>query len=166
MRIQTHRDEGGIALLVAVMLLLMVSAIGLAALQSSQGEASSAGKARRKTMTSYAAEAGLELFEQQLGAIGGVGSVNVTLPPINFNNFLTDDFGGTTAIRSGNSETVAAQPIPTIGNVMPEGEQLNVGSRSTFHFAAYRTNIVATDPGQGVAEIQGQYRVLLGSNTY
>ena len=45
---QIHRDESGIALLIAIILLLLVSLIGVAALNHSRHEAHSAARSRRQ----------------------------------------------------------------------------------------------------------------------
>src|SRR5262249_20266639 len=52
------RDESGMALLIAVIVLLLMSALALSALQHAGDESQGSGSARRKDATLYAAESG------------------------------------------------------------------------------------------------------------
>ena len=60
------RDQAGIALFIAVVLMLLLSAIGLSALQSAGGEASASGRSARKLRTFFAADSGMTMVMQQL----------------------------------------------------------------------------------------------------
>ena len=165
MRIQTLRDEHGMALLVAVVLLLMVSAIGLAALQSAQDEASGSGRARRKTMTLYAADSALTMVEDRLNV---AKSQYPDTGVINNTTFMQDQWGGATAVRTGNSENPLAQPIVRVGasSQAAAGYQLNVNASGTFSYGIYRTGVVATDQTGGAVELQAQYSVNEGASSY
>jgi Tfp pilus assembly protein PilX len=160
---QSPKDQHGVALLIAVVLLLMVSALGLTALQSAQDEATGSARGRRKIMTLYAADSGLRLVEDQLA------SATAQYPnrdPISNASVTTDHWGGTTAIRTGTAETTVPQAIQRVSKGNLEGFQLNVNSAGSFSYGIYRTGIVATDTTGGVVELQAQYSVNEGSDSY
>jgi Tfp pilus assembly protein PilX len=157
------RDERGMALLIAVILLLMISAIGLTALQSAQDEASGAGRSRRKTMTLYAADAGLKLVEDRLNVTTSQYPNTAVLEQ---SSFMTDQWGSSTAIRTGNSENPVAQPVLRLGRARSSGFALNVNAANSIAYGIYRTGLVATDTGGGVVELQAQYSVSEGAGSY
>ena len=149
------------ALLVAVVLLLMVSALGIAALQSAQDEATGSGRARRKTMTLYSAESGLAMVQQQLTA-----SHYPNLAAIPDAGLQPDQFGVQTAVRTGTSDVTLAQPIQRVGRARSQGNQLTVNAAGSVLMGVYRTDVVATDGTGGNVEIQAQYALLEGSGSY
>jgi Tfp pilus assembly protein PilX len=157
------RDQQGVALLIAVVLLLMVSALGLTALQSAQDEATGSARGRRKVMTLYAADSGLKLVEQQLAS-----STNQypNRNPITSTSVMQDQWGAATAIRTGEAENPVAQAIQRVSKGNVEGFQLNVNSAGSFAYGVYRTGLVATDNTGGVVELQAQYSVNEGSESY
>ncbi len=159
--INRAKDEEGLALLVAVILLLMISAIGLTALQSAQEEAAGSGRSRRKTATLAAASAALELVAQQLDVGAGYPKTDA----INLPTFMTDQWGGNTAVRTGTADTATAQEIKSFKLQLP-GNALNVGSKNTLVEGLYRANVVATDSSGGVVEVQAQFKVRHGSAGY
>jgi Tfp pilus assembly protein PilX len=163
MRTQSIRDEAGIALLIAVVLLLMVSALGLTALQSAQDEATGSARGRRKVMTLYAADSGLRLVEDQLA------DSTIQYPnrnPVVNSSVMEDQWGGTTSIRTGEASNPVAQPIQRLGKGNVEGYQLNVNSAGSYTYGIYRTGLVATDNTGGVVELQAQYSVNEGADSY
>jgi Tfp pilus assembly protein PilX len=163
MRLQRTRDESGIALLIAAVLLLMVSALGLTALQSAQDEATGSARGRRKTMTLYAADSGLRLVEDQLA------DSTIQYPnrnPVTNSSVMEDQWGGDTAVRTGEASNPVAQAIQRVGKGNVEGFQLNVNSAGSFAYGIYRTGMVATDSTGGVVELQAQYSVNEGADTY
>ena len=163
MRRPSVMDESGIALLIAVVLLLMVSALGLTALQSAQDEATGSARGRRKVMTLYAADSGLRLVEDQLA------DSTIQYPnrnPVTSSSVMTDQWGGSTAIRTGEAQNPVAQAIQRIGKGNIEGFSLNMNSAGSFAYGIYRTGMVATDNTGGVVELQAQYSVNEGADTY
>src|SRR5262249_22480211 len=100
-RRQSIHDERGVALLIAVVLLLMVSALGLMALQSAQDEATGSARGRRKTMALYAADSGLKLVEQQLAASS---TQYPNRNAITSSSVMQDQWGASTSIRTGEAE--------------------------------------------------------------
>lgn len=155
------RDESGMALLIAIVLLLLMSALGLTALQHAQDEATASGRARRKDATLYAAEAGLALAQETL--ISNWGGADPSTFTIDQPSLVRDGFSNPIAVRSGRPENAAPQPISPGGSgntTPPNGFMLNGGPS----FAAVPVNIVATDLTNGMVHLQAQYRVLLGSS--
>ena len=120
MRTEPHesvRREDGIALLIAVLLLMLVSAIGIAAIEHSGGELASGGRARSSTVAFYGADAGLNL------AVNQIAQEPPDLTPVNVT--LTDG----TLVRSGTRTDTVPQPLLKGGTGLPpEGYSLNTGS--------------------------------------
>jgi Tfp pilus assembly protein PilX len=160
---QSARDQHGVALLIAVVLLLMVSALGLTALQSAQDEATGSARGRRKTMTLYAADSGLKLVEEQLAAST---AQYPNRNAVTSSSVMEDQWGGTTSIRTGEAENPVPQAIQRVSKGNVEGFQLNVNSSGSFSYGIYRTGMVATDNTGGVVELQAQYSVNEGSDSY
>lgn len=159
-RMAPLRDERGAALLVAVVLLLLMSALGIAALQHAQDEASASGSSRRKDATLYAGEAGLSMVQASLLANYNGG----TMPAFTIDEpaLVNDGFGNPIAVRSGRPENAAAEAIggSTGGAVeAPDGYMINLGSGNAQSFGAVRADIVATDAGSGMVHLQAQYRL-------
>ena len=59
------REERGVALLIAVIMLLLISAIGIAALQHAREESTGGGRSRHHTRNLHAADGVLALVVQQ-----------------------------------------------------------------------------------------------------
>lgn len=156
------RDESGAALLIAVVLLLLMSALGITALQHAQDEASASGRARRKDATLYAGEAGLAMVQSNLLA----NYNGATMPSFTIDEpaMVNDGFGNPIAVRSGRPENAAPESIGGTGTgiaEVPDGYQIGAG---TGHgFSAVRADIVATDAGNGTVHLQAQYRLYEGS---
>src|SRR5215468_7643072 len=92
------RDERGMALLIAVVLLLLMSALGIAALQHSGDESQGGGRARRKDSTLYAAEAGQALAQSRLfDSWDAMASSEFS---IDEPALVNDSFGNPIAVRS------------------------------------------------------------------
>ena len=158
-----RRDEAGIALLLAVILLLFISAIGLSALQSAQGEATAGGRSARKVRTLFADESGLQLVRDQLN-IDQRQYPDITA--VDDTQFMQNRAGLYTEVRTGTGNNALAQEIRFVGRARRDGDQLNLNAGNTFSFGIYRTDVVATDPVGGRVELQGQYRVSEGADTY
>ena len=158
-RLALVHDERGAALLVAVVLLLLMSALGISALQHAQDEASASGSSRRKDATLYAGEAGLSMVQASLLANYNGG----TTPAFTIDEpaLVNDGFGNPIAVRSGRPENAAAQAISASGGAAeaPDGYMLNLGSGNAQSFGAVRADIVATDAGNGMVHLQAQYRL-------
>ena len=160
------------ALLIAVILLLLMSALGLAALQHSGDESAGSGRSRRKDSTLYAAEAGQAKAQQLLyesrDALGGGVDWTIDEPAM-----VTDAYGNPIAVRMG---TPGASGLPsspmTISQLAPKtglkgtkqdnGMQLNQGGYGTPRFSRkpWRVEITAQDVGNGLVHLQAQYAVM------
>ena len=163
-KIAAHRPgEVGLALLLSVIILLLISAIGLGALQSAQGEATAGGRTVRKLRTFFAADGALSLVVDQLD-IGDTQYPNITA--LNDMQFIQSKAGLYTEVRTGTANNAVPQEIQFVGRARREGDQLNINAGNTFSFGIYRTDVVATDPVGGRVELQAQYRVSEGSDTY
>ena len=173
------RNEQGIALLVTVILLLMVSAIGLTALSRAGDEESMQRNSSRKTHTFAAAEAGVNmitnrLFQQQavnqavIGAGAAQGMVQGQglqdpLAPLDEQQLISDDYGFWTPVRTGTVDSSVPQPIERKDAKTPDGYTLNAGEQP-WVWRIYRATVVASDLGGGNVQIQTQYRVKEDSN--
>ena len=137
------RDERGIALLVTVLILAMTSALVVAALSDSGGEAASSGRIRAAARALYVADAGIELARNRIGQS----------PP----NLAAFDVGldGGWRVQSGTKSDAAPQPLATAGKAgASEGYSLNVGSG--FASDVYLVNVTSTLLGGGTAEVEAK----------
>lgn len=162
--LSSARDESGMALLIAVVLLLLMSALGLTALQHAQDEASASGRARRKDSTLYAAEAGLALVQSRL--LDNWGVAQPAPFTIDEASLVKDAFDNPIAVRSGRPENSVAQTISAAGGgsaAPPDGFMVNLGNQGAQAFTPVRADIVATDSSSGMVHLQAQYRVHEGS---
>jgi len=163
------RDERGMALLIAVIVLLLMSALGLAALQHSGDEASGSGSSRRKDATLYAAESGLTMAQVRL--LDKYWS-SPTMSPIIVDEaeMVEDAHGYGIAVRSGPPQNGTlpnpAVPIGATSGGSAEnaaGYMLNVGNQGAQSFKPVRADITALDVGNGMVHLQSQFRVHEGS---
>lgn len=161
--IRDLRDESGIALLIAVILMLMVSAVALSALDRARQENLGSTAGRRKVATLIAADAGLRLVEDQL--LNG-GSATPNTAPLQNLSFITASNGLATTFRTGEINSSTALPIMKVGGTVREGGQLNVGGSGTFSYGVYRSGVVAADPGGASVQLNAQWSVLEGGAGY
>ena len=165
-----RRGEQGVALLITVVLLLMVSAIGLSALNKAGDERFQQRSSTRKTATLAAAEAGVSLVRDQLDQAAGMnmavlnplapGTLQDPARPIDQQQLFQDEYGLWTGVRTGTVDSAVAQPIEKKRSRPKEGDMLNIGAQGRRDWRIYRASVVATDPGQGNAQVQAQFRVL------
>lgn len=148
-----RRDEAGMALLVAILLLLLVSAIGVAAIDRSGSESTQAGRGRRNAITFYAADAGIQYGRSQ-----------VMESPPRLDAFEITLLDGT-EFRSGPRSAGAAAdlPVPDTGPP-PDGFAINVGSGTGFVDETHRFSVtgVARDGAEQeletkVAQVKGGF---------
>lgn len=158
-----RRDEAGIALLIAVILMLLISAIGLSALQSASGEASAGGRSARKLRTFFAAESAMSVVMQRLDTST---RQYPDITAIDEQQFVQNQYGGFTQVRTGTSDNAVPQDIRLVGHTRQKGGALNVNAANTFTFGIYRTDVVATDANGGRVELQAQLSVTEGSDNY
>ena len=162
-------DEDGIALIIAVVVLLLLSAIGLAALQGAQSELTAGGYSRLKTRTLYAADSGIGLVRNQLNIVTGASLTGTPYPdrnPIYQGTLMVGANGLFTEIRTGTADNATPQAIARLGTVRRDGDQVNVNSANSFSYGIYRADVAAVDPGGGSVELQAQFMVNEGSDSY
>jgi hypothetical protein len=158
------REERGMALLIAVVLLLLMSALGISALQHAQDEASNSGRSRRKDATLYAAEAGLSMVQTRL--LANWGAATPTAFTIDEPALVTDAFGNAIEVRSGTPATDIPEAVDVGGSGSsepPDGFMVNLGNQGAQSFRPVRADIVAEDATEGMVHLQAQYRIHEGS---
>lgn len=161
----THeRSEAGMALLITVVILLMVSAIGISALNRASDETAIAGSSRRKLTTLQAAEAGLSMVSDEF-------AVSSVVPqPVNNTSMIVDVTGLKTGVRTGTIDSSVPAQIIRVGQTRDtgvdssgksKGSELRItggGSGNGWRYI-YRVEVVATDPGGGNVQLQSQWSV-------
>jgi hypothetical protein len=169
--VRAARDEHGMALLIAVIVLLLMSALGLAALQHAGDEASGSGTSRRKDATLYAAESGLTMLQVKLlnSYWASAAMAPVTLDE---DTLVEDGHGNPIAVHSGapvNGTIPMAQLVPDPNSTMSgksenaNGYMLNIGNQGAQSFRPVRADVTALDVAQGMVHLQSQFRVQEGS---
>ena len=145
--LESVRRQDGIALLIAVLLLLLVSAIGIAAIEHSGGELASGGRARSSTVAFYGADAGLNV------AINQLAQEPADLTPLN--TTLSDG----TLVQSGTRTDTVPQPLVKGGTGLPpEGYSLN--ANSGYVSRRYRAQVTGRSTGGSAAELEAQFKKL------
>ena len=136
-------DEQGMAMIVSVLVLLVLTAIGIAAIEHSGSEYMAGGRARHISRVFHGADAGLQVIAAKLAAaVPDTTPTTVTLSD------------GTTA-QSGDRNAVAPQPLGLVGyGPPPDGYGLNVGSG--FSTELYRAITTANSTGGGMVELESQ----------
>ncbi|NRA04489.1 MAG: hypothetical protein HRU00_18015 [Myxococcales bacterium] len=136
-------DEQGMAMIVSVLVLLLLTAIGIAAIEHSGSEFAAGGRSRHITRVLHAADAGLEVVAAKLaGATLNVSPTTLTLT------------NGTT-VQSGDRNATSPQPLKLVGyGPPPEGYGLNVGSG--FSTEIYRPIVTANSASGGMVELESQ----------
>jgi hypothetical protein len=148
--------ERGVALLLTILTLLLVSALGISALNRAQDERTSSSTSRRKITNVAAAEAALKLVERQLAAAQSGAAPAST--PIDIPAFVTEMGGLSTRIRTGTVGDGAAQQIVPIGLAADKSGDLRVG-RGAAPRLIYRVNVVASHPTGANVQLQAQFSV-------
>ena len=153
------RAEHGVALLISVIVLILLSAIGLAALQHAKDESVGGGRSRHHTKTLHAADGVLQVVIQQLA------SENVTQRelPVDLPNFLQDPVSGFwTSGRTGTPDAGVAQNVLNCGSATKDGDAIG-----EFPRLIYCVNVTA-NTGGGRIGLDAQYSVLdaAGGNQY
>ena len=159
----TH--EEGIALLMTVMLLLMVSAIAVTSLSRVGDEASVSKNSVRQISNFTAAEAGMALVKAQLEGPQVNGFPDTT--PLDRQNFFrahsaAGDNNLGVSLRTGTLDNQAALQIEKVGEDDTEGGASELREGAFIPGSAtliYRVNVIASDPGGGAAQIQAQFAV-------
>ncbi len=138
-----RRDQAGMALLIAILMLLMISAIGVAAIDHSGDESEIAGHERRTMTTFYAADAGIQY-----------GRTRFFANPPNLDEFELTLADGTT-FRSGTKDDGAATALdaPDLG-APPDGFSINVGGAGGFVSSNLTLNVTADGGASSTVELE------------
>jgi Tfp pilus assembly protein PilX len=147
------RDERGIALFAAVMILLLISAIGLSMIDHSGEEAEVSGRSRLTATTFHAADGGVQILANRVTQNPPrTDPFDITLTD---GNAMTPDV----RVRSGTRTDTSAQPVAMVGTgPPPEGFAINIGS--SYGVTLYRGNVTAIEPGSGTVELEGKFSKL------
>ncbi len=166
MRFETVRStlprEEGLALLVTVFVLLVMSALGITALERARDEGTLSGRSRSKTAATAIAESGVAfLLRNQIPAARAAGLTpgDVVMDQA---QFMTDQQGYATDVRTGTADSAIAAAPERVGTGRLSGSSLNLNQVGSFMYGIYRTAVVATDQGGGNAQIQVQFIAMDG----
>jgi hypothetical protein len=139
---QGRKREQGIALVTAVLLLLLVAATAISAIDFSGRELQAGGRARASMRTLYAADAGVQYALQRVQP-----PTDLTSFTINVNSELT--------VESRERSQGSPQPIGEAGvGEPPDGYAINVGSG--FVSEVYDINVTATGANGATSELEAK----------
>jgi hypothetical protein len=140
---RSGRGDAGFALVTAMVVLLLVSAVVSNLIGYSGEEAQSSARSRTSLKNLYAADSGIQLSLQRL------------LLPVDLTAFtytLTD----ATLVESRSRGDASPQPIARNGNgPPPEGYSINIGPGG-FHNELFLLNVTASASNNGVAELEAK----------
>ena len=113
--VQTQRREAGVALIITVLVMLLVSGVAVAAMNNSREEMMAGGRSRSVITSLFAAEAGVQFAEARV------------LPPRDLSSFSINVAGIT--VESRERADTSPQSIGSGGiGKPPPGYSINVGS--------------------------------------
>lgn len=146
-----RKHEQGIALVVSILVLLLVTAISITSIEQSGQESTASGRARSSSRSLYAADAGIQL------ALSRVSQAN--LAPFQLN------IDGRT-VQSRSRLDAVPQPIAPAGSgPTPDGYGLNMGSG--YGSQLFLVNVTATFADGGTTELEAKLgRLAAGTGGY
>jgi hypothetical protein len=148
-----ERSERGVALILTILLLLIVSAIAVSSLNRAGDELQVGGNARRQLRNVAAAEAALKMVGQQLLQ---AQSEQAAKAPIMVSNFAPD-MGNNTIVRTGSvGDDGYAKEIELVGYTE---KALVIGGQAPPGRRIYRVTVVASDPSGGNVQLEAQFSV-------
>jgi len=143
------RDESGMALMIALLLLIVMSAIAISAVEHSGEDSAVSGRLRRATKMFHAADGGIQI---------AVGRVNQASPDTSPFTFTTTD--GTT-LRTGARSDTTPQPLVVLGSgPPPDGFCVGVGA-ACYRRDLYRAQVSALAGDGAASELEAQFGVLV-----
>jgi hypothetical protein len=154
-----HRDlrrEGGSALLVTVMLLLMLGLVGLAALNTTTRDQQVAGFQNRKRIALFAAEAGISEALENLTTAG-----NATIAATTIGDSALYPHGQ----PSYRPDPSVADPVEDLGTAPFPGMSLNIGQGGTptYQMNFWRMHVEGRAPGGSQARVEAVSGVLVAN---
>jgi hypothetical protein len=142
-----RRDEGGFALLITVLVLLLLVSVGFASMNLVQRDRQVAGFQNRKRVALNAAEAGVSVAMETLASNG-----TPTIPASQLGDTALYPHGQ----PSFRSDPTIAEPIKDLGTGLLSGMGLGIGQNNTNQFQVqyWRLNIQGDGPGGTVARVE------------
>ncbi len=148
-RVADRRNESGVALLVAVFVLMLVGLAAISSIQSSEDESTAGGRSRSAVAALYQADAGIAL------AFNRVQQTPPNIDPIDL------DLGYGRSVQSRARADTGAQPLAEAGTGLPpDGYQIADGSGDGYYSILYLVNVTALNGTQAVAEIEAMVGAL------
>jgi hypothetical protein len=156
-------EESGIALIVTVLLLLLVSALGISALNRAGDEKIVASASRRQLANLAAAEAGLAIIAADLQSQAADGAVPAAMKLDRPTLFLDPYTRMPTSVRSGGISDKLPVEVTWLGRGgTDDGFELREGgAQASGKRLVYRVDVTSTDPTQGHSQVQAQFSVLV-----
>ncbi len=154
-RAPERRREEGVALFLTVLILMLVGAIAIAAIEFSGEELKSGSRSRASARALFAADAGIDFALNRLGqSPPNLAPFNITLP----NGVI---------VESRSRDDTTPQPIAPAGTgPAPAGYSINLGSGSGFSSELYLVNVTATSPGGTATELEVKVGTISASGGY
>ena len=147
-------EEEGVALILAVLLLLLLSALGIAAIHHSGEEFAVSGSSRRSSFTFYAADSGIQLT-----------IARVSLFPPQLNPF-TANFADGTIVQTGRRTAPAPEPIEKT-NIGAPPQGFSIKTNSGYVSETYRATVTAFGPNNaGSTELEAKYFKMQSIGSY
>jgi hypothetical protein len=133
--------EEGVALMISVLVLLLVSAMAISAIEHSGEERAAGARLRSAARTLYAADAGIQIVMNRLAqSPPNPNAIDVTL-------------SGGVSVQSRERNDTAPMDFSSEGpGPPPPGFQLNIGSG--FSSAIYLANVTAVAPDGSATELE------------
>jgi hypothetical protein len=139
-----RRRDSGYALIVSVVLLLVMTLMAVSALDIVGRDQQVAGYDSRKSMSLYAAEAGLAEVMRSLEATGTP-------------DLVPTDYGDSSLYPHGHPhyelDPTTTDPIEDLGTMGIEGQTANIGG-SSYQLHVYRVRVQGTAPGAVATRIE------------
>ena len=158
-----RRDEAGMALLIAVILLLFIGALGLTALQQAEDESSASGQGRRLDAAFYAAEAGLNYAETEVRK--KLDADQDSELSINESSFVSDGFDNAIKVQSGPPGSYVPIGKCASESNPVEGYELREGG-AKLNFCRMDFDIVATDVRGSQVHLSAGYKAYQGAKVH
>lgn len=139
------RRQGGAALLVTTLVLLLVGMLALTSIKDSEQESTAGARSRATARTLYAADAGIHLALSRLSQT-----------PPDLNSFDVDMADGANVQSRSRSQAgpVAIQQV-SIGQA-EDGYALNVGGGASSLTRIYQVNVTASYANAAAAELEAR----------
>jgi Tfp pilus assembly protein PilX len=157
LNIERNRDsEKGSVLLVALMVMVVLSLLGVAFLLLSNSETTVAGNALWAEGSFYAAEAGVQAGINQLSANRTTATAAIAVTSIGGSSGTGDV---SYSYRSGTRTDTSAQPLTFIGTRTATGYSVEGGTGynpAGYDFYIYQMNVTGTGPRNTAREIEVQ----------